>query len=169
VKRLLAYVSAPPTLDAPTLQQFYAATKLMIGALAGGGGVRSCAHRLFADKYGDILNRQSLYWEMFMLHIDGSAIAVERIFGVLDDYIRNNQTMTKLRCCLFLLIQGADLEQVLARTEFSALPPLIASSARPGPSRSITCTGRPSCVKQMTRSSCGSTSSKRPMGKTRSA
>jgi hypothetical protein len=112
VRRLLTYMIRPPTLTATQLEAFYKATELYIPAFAA--GVLAKCRNLFAEKYGNLLNRPASD-QARMVRIDGSSIAVERVFGVLDQYIRDNKTMSKLRCCLYLLIikNGANLAHVL--------------------------------------------------------
>ena len=112
VRRLLTYMIRPPTLTTTQLEAFYKATKLYIPAFAA--GVLAKCRNLFAEKYGNLLNRPASD-QARMVRIDGSSIAVERVFGVLDQYIRDNKTMSKLRCCLYLLIikNGANLAHVL--------------------------------------------------------
>ena len=112
VRRLLTYLIRPPTHANTQLEAFYKATKLYIPAFAA--GVLAKCRNLFAEKYGNLLNRPASD-QARMVRIDGSSIAVERVFGVLDQYIRDNNTMSKLRCCLYLLIikNGANLAHVL--------------------------------------------------------
>ena len=77
-----------------------------------------------------------------MSGVEGSAIAVERTFGILDDYIRSNPTMTKLRVSLYLLIRDQHIGVYLNDYDDEILEEMVRAAYTYGKKLDATWKGR---------------------------